>query len=208
MDLREKQREHTAQLLLEAAGRAFASQGYHATSMEEIAKEAGCGTATLYSYFKGKKEIFAQLIGDLSARYLAGLEIATGDAEDFDDGLERYFSHVTSFARKDRSTLLLLIGAFQSPDAGTLPDPDAMRANEMQHVQILSGLMERGKCAGALRDIEPTYLTMSLIGLTHTFLYTWLMGIATEDIDDLMRTCGEIFLHGARINHQEQGGDA
>jgi AcrR family transcriptional regulator len=46
------------QLVLEAAQRVFAEQGYEDAKMEEIARESGLSLGTLYSVFSGKAEIF------------------------------------------------------------------------------------------------------------------------------------------------------
>ena len=48
--------------ILDAALGLFAGQGYPATSVEEIARAAGVSRATLYQYFEGKDQIFAELL--------------------------------------------------------------------------------------------------------------------------------------------------
>lgn len=45
-----------------AAGMLFESKGIEATTMSEVAKEAGYSKATLYVYFKNKEEIVAYLV--------------------------------------------------------------------------------------------------------------------------------------------------
>jgi AcrR family transcriptional regulator len=43
----------------------FASKGYHDTSMQVIADAAGINKATLYFYFKGKAELYAEIMRDM-----------------------------------------------------------------------------------------------------------------------------------------------
>jgi AcrR family transcriptional regulator len=45
---------HVRGHILAAARRLFATRGYHATSMNEVARSAGMAKAALYHYFKGK----------------------------------------------------------------------------------------------------------------------------------------------------------
>lgn len=45
--------------LLQAAYRLFTRQGYHGTSMRQIARQAGVAPATIYHYFADKRALFA-----------------------------------------------------------------------------------------------------------------------------------------------------
>ena len=47
--------------ILMAAARAFARGGYHVTTMQDIAREAGYTPPSLYAYFTGKEQIFGEL---------------------------------------------------------------------------------------------------------------------------------------------------
>lgn len=48
--------------ILEAAGRAFASRGYVATSIDAIADELGATKGRVYHYYRGKAEIFLDVV--------------------------------------------------------------------------------------------------------------------------------------------------
>jgi AcrR family transcriptional regulator len=54
----------------------FASRGTAALSMRELADALGFSTGTLYHYFSGKEELFAQLVADVLERTLRGLDEA------------------------------------------------------------------------------------------------------------------------------------
>lgn len=65
-DIREERRrqrvEENRRFILQAAEKVFAIKGYSLTSMDEIAEEAQFSKATLYRYYKGKSEIFFEII--------------------------------------------------------------------------------------------------------------------------------------------------
>lgn len=48
--------------ILEAARALFARKGYNATTMEEVAEEAGLAKGTLYLYFSSKQEIYLKAL--------------------------------------------------------------------------------------------------------------------------------------------------
>ena len=60
-------------LILEAALRIFSAKGFHETKVTEIAKEAGVGDGTIYSYFKSKDDILISLFETQLESINAGL---------------------------------------------------------------------------------------------------------------------------------------
>jgi len=66
------------QQILSAAGALFMAQGYGATSMDAIAREAGVSKATLYARFRNKEDLFGAIIAAACRRHaesLSGPEI-------------------------------------------------------------------------------------------------------------------------------------
>jgi len=56
--------ERTRSSILEAAYGLFIEQGYHATSMRQIAERSGLALGGIYNHFSGKEAIFAEIIID------------------------------------------------------------------------------------------------------------------------------------------------
>jgi len=54
--------ELTRRAILEAAGRLFLSNGFHGTSMRQIAREAGIAVGGIYNHFASKEDIFRALL--------------------------------------------------------------------------------------------------------------------------------------------------
>jgi AcrR family transcriptional regulator len=54
----------TRQRIVEETLRLFESQGFHATSVDSIAKAAGTSRSTLYQYFESKEQIFVELLDE------------------------------------------------------------------------------------------------------------------------------------------------
>ncbi|MGA9610148.1 MAG: helix-turn-helix domain-containing protein [Mycobacterium sp.] len=52
---------HTRDRILGCAAEVFLANGFHATSLDAIARAAGASRATVYQYFAGKEEIFREL---------------------------------------------------------------------------------------------------------------------------------------------------
>ena len=73
------------QRIKDAAMKLMSEKGYHQTSSNEIAKEAGVSIGTFYSYFKDKKELYAELVADIYAVVLTPVGLSEGRPEG--DGL-------------------------------------------------------------------------------------------------------------------------
>lgn len=63
------------QTILRHARKAFVSQGYAATRVEPIARESGVSTATLYSFFPAKAELFTAVIHDAANDFTLQMQI-------------------------------------------------------------------------------------------------------------------------------------
>jgi len=72
---------HTRRKLLEAAERRFFLRGYHGTTIDDIADEAGCTKGAVYSIFKSKAGLFLALFDEVMERRLRELFAPHDDDE-------------------------------------------------------------------------------------------------------------------------------
>jgi AcrR family transcriptional regulator len=78
-----ERREETRDLVLDAAARAFAENGFHGTSLEQIAEEAGFSRGAVYYNFADKEELFLELLDRRCAERTQDLrEVFAGTPED------------------------------------------------------------------------------------------------------------------------------
>lgn len=61
--------------ILKAAIRVFARQGYHATKIEDVSREAGIAKGTVYLYFASRDEILVAAFRVFSEELLAGVRV-------------------------------------------------------------------------------------------------------------------------------------
>lgn len=84
---RERRRQHTQEVLIDAAEKVFAERGFEGTSLEEIAAASGYSRATIYKVFGGKTELFNAVHKRTNERFLEGFREAMevwADPEDVD----------------------------------------------------------------------------------------------------------------------------
>lgn len=77
---RAESKARTRRQILATAGEVFARDGYHATSLDRIAAEAGFTKGAVYSTFASKADLFLALLDERAADRRAAMEAAAAAA--------------------------------------------------------------------------------------------------------------------------------
>jgi AcrR family transcriptional regulator len=109
------------QQLFEVARERFAHQGFHATSMDEIAEAAGVTKPVLYQHFPSKRALYVELLEETGRQLLSTLAEATAQAGSLRERVELGFGAYFRFAVGNRSAFLFLL------DTSLRSDPEFAR---------------------------------------------------------------------------------
>jgi AcrR family transcriptional regulator len=152
---------HTRERILGCAAEVFLANGFHATSLDAIAKAANASRATVYQYFAGKEEIFRELSAlaehDVLAHgeHLRGLGPTVDGVESLHQWLvewaDLYDAHAAVFA--------------EFPGIGTatgLSVIDASAAADQFHKTVTDRLRRT-----RLRDLDPDDAAAALGRIPH-----------------------------------------
>jgi AcrR family transcriptional regulator len=77
----------TPERVLDATLACIARVGVTKTTLDDVAREAGCSRATLYRYFPGKQQLLNAVIGREAARLGDALAAATAPCESVEDAV-------------------------------------------------------------------------------------------------------------------------
>lgn len=114
------------QRIKDAALKLMSEKGYFATSSNEIAREAGVSIGTFYSYFKDKKELYAELVDDIYTTVLTPINLnELPDDLSIEETVQLYVTAV--FRGHEYQT------AFQREISSLSEQSDEFRAIEMVH---------------------------------------------------------------------------
>jgi AcrR family transcriptional regulator len=145
--------------IVEAARAVFAEQGLNAP-LDEIAKRAGTGNATLYRRFPARSDLVAAVFADRMAAHVDAVESALDDADPW-NGFASYIRAVAAMQADDRG-----IADLVTMDLSSAPEIEQLRASAYDGVVQLIG---RAQEAGALRadftDQDVVLLLMANAGL-------------------------------------------
>jgi AcrR family transcriptional regulator len=160
--------DRTRQAIIEAAYRLFADQGFHGTSMREIATGAGLALGGIYNHFDGKEAIFeAALLAKHPYReVLHILQSAPGET-------------AADFVRNAARTVLSELG--KRPDFLKLAFVELSEFKGKHAVvlyqtifpEVLPVVMRLANLKGELRnDLPPQVILFSFLGLFFSFYMT------------------------------------
>ncbi len=195
MSVREAKKQKNKQAILEAAISLFSENGYENTSIEHIAKVAGVGKGTVYSYFHTKKDIIKGFCEyELEKIHKKLVERSNQDDSILEQMLIIYmteFHHVTQ--NREFGRLYMRESIFPS-------DSDAQAHMELdnKYFQILCPILEKGQERGELRkDIELLHITAHFYSLFILVMSAWYTRrIATEEVESAMELLFRQVLEG------------
>lgn len=102
--------------ILDVAIPVFARQGFHGTSMNDIADAAGVTKPVLYQHFDSKRDLYLALVGEVGARMTSAIATAQASATTgralTETGFQAYFRWVAD----DHDSFLLLFGSRANRD--------------------------------------------------------------------------------------------
>ncbi|MFB0526322.1 MAG: TetR/AcrR family transcriptional regulator [bacterium] len=194
-----KEKEKVARIegILSAAKRVFSRKGYEATTMEDIASEAGFGKASLYFYFKAKEEIFLNLIKDGLERQRNLLKEVISSrlssVEKLEAVLSKFFEHVW----ENREFMRIVHSESQKLYATTLKDVRSYIVREHRNtMEGITSIVRDGIKSGEFREVEPTLAAASFMGIVRSVIFNWFIKDEKNPPDRYKPKVMDIFLKG------------
>ena len=100
----ERRREHTRNLLLDAAEEVFAAKGFEGASLDEIAETAGYTRGAIYKHFAQTEELFLEVNRRHNGQMLTGfLDLIDTSVRPQDLDLEQIAQRWRQLQRRDRT---------------------------------------------------------------------------------------------------------
>lgn len=153
---RERGIERTRRDILDAAARAFARRGFHGTTMEVVAKEAGYSVGSLYTYFKGKQELYVSLHEAVNGEVEAALDQAVPASLSYRQRFELRLIRVFEVMEAKRELLAMYVSQRTSPDWDLGSEMGEVHSRmHAQAVERWSTLLREGVDLGEVRLAAP-----------------------------------------------------
>lgn len=103
--------------ILDVAVQVFARNGYHGTSMNEVAEAAGVTKPVLYQHFDSKQDLYLALLDEVGRRLINAIQKATAGATSGKMQTELGFGAYFRWVADDHDAFLLLFSTQANRDA-------------------------------------------------------------------------------------------
>ncbi|MBC7228798.1 MAG: TetR/AcrR family transcriptional regulator [Actinobacteria bacterium] len=180
-------KDEREQAFKQAALRLFSTRGYHKTTMQEIALEAGFGKGTLYWYWRSKEELYFALVQE-SHDHFVGLVRQAADMEGTAMEKLAWLGRETAELHYRERDYTKLSWKMRAEELETFSPEyvERMRANNAQTKRELQRIIEQGIEEGVLPPVDPYYLACMLLGLVEGMEIQWLEEPDSFDLREAM----------------------
>jgi AcrR family transcriptional regulator len=174
------------------AARLFAHNGYHRTTMRDIARALKMNQASLYHYFSGKEDILFKLMDDAMDDAMAVLQEICAEKRPPEEKLRAVLQFYTRHYAGDQERLILLVN-----EGSALPDGKrhALVEKERRYVQLFKGLFQELANRDRMKTVPPSIATFAFFGMVH-YTIKWYRKDGPIAPESLARSFAEILLGG------------
>src|SRR5215216_4649370 len=153
--------------LLDAASEVFASKGYHAAAMDEIAEAAGVSKPVLYQHFPSKLDLYLALLDQSCDRLVEVVADALASTEDNADRVVATVAAFYEFVSSDSGEFRFV---FESDLTG---DGAVQQRLSKVHDEIADAIADVIAEDTALPTEESKLLAISLVGIAQVSARYW-----------------------------------
>jgi len=177
--------------LLDVAIGVFAANGYHQTTMNQVAEAAGVTKPVLYQHFTSKKELFAEVLRDLGGRLEESIgkatAVATSPRNQVRAGFVAYFRFVT----EERDALELLFGVHSRQEPEFIEITRNLRASIAEATAALIDV------EGLDRD-DRRFLAQGIVGIAEATSRHWIQEGGDGDPEVVAEAAADLAWGGLR----------
>jgi TetR/AcrR family fatty acid metabolism transcriptional regulator len=182
------------QQILEAAVKVFAQQGFHHSTVAQIAKVAGVADGTIYLYFKNKDDILFQFYEYKAKQVFECFRKTVDQADNAVDKLRNLVrTHLAEFQNDINMAIVYQAETHQHRPSSQ----EIIKEMSKMYRDIISEVVELGQQEGSLRRNLFMGLVMRLInGAVDEVINAWIHSGGTYDLVSMADPLVELFLRG------------
>jgi TetR/AcrR family fatty acid metabolism transcriptional regulator len=172
-------------LILDAAIRVFARQGFHSTRVSDIADEAGVAYGLVYHYFKSKDEVLNELFTERWSLLLAAIEEADQTQPNPREKLGAVAGFIIESYRHDPDLMKVIIVEVTRA-ANSFGRTHLLEINRAY--EMIAKIVADAQADGSFRgDIDARFASMWFYGAIEQLLSGWIFELIPGDDGDFER---------------------
>lgn len=189
----EKQR----QAIIQAAVESFREMGFEAVRIDDIARRAQLDRASVYYYFKGKKEIFREIIGSATSANVERAETIAGAARPPAEKLRQLIRDLFDIYERHYPVVYLYL----QEDLGRLVQDDSKWGRELVALNrrfdaAVLAIVEEGMASGTFRPgPDPAIISKGVVGMCN-WSHRWFEPSGKYRAAEIADSFADMVIHG------------
>ncbi|MCP4037776.1 MAG: TetR/AcrR family transcriptional regulator [bacterium] len=184
----------TRDAILEAARARFARFGPRKTTMDEVARAAGCSRTTLYSHFRNMEDVYGSVLEQGAERFIGDATAAVNDAVGAGAKIRAMIETTrANYAKNDVLRMALTRDADMSLESAAHV---YTRGQERQIIELLGQILEDGVREGSLREIDPERVAYLMFHLGTVLVEREVSGVGDYEFNEIMEVMDDVFARG------------
>ncbi|HET8745267.1 MAG TPA: TetR/AcrR family transcriptional regulator, partial [Ramlibacter sp.] len=166
-ELVEKRRRQIMQAAIELYGR----QGYHVTTIREVAQRANVSVGLIYQYVSDKEDVLFLALVEVLDSYLREIPRAL---EGLTDPMERFRAAVLAYGRVIDERIEATLLVYRETKSLGRQRRELLKAKEIASNQLISGCIDDCIRAGLFAEVDVEMLTYMIVMFCHAWaLKSW-----------------------------------
>ncbi len=153
--------EDRKRTIYDTAVRLFKAQGYHATSVKEIADAVGLQKGSLYHYMSGKEDLLLEIARTAITAYLADLERVRREDGTGREMLSHLIRRHVERVTRDTDTITVLLREARSLSEKARSEIHGLTS---RYTDGLAEIVEKGARDGSLAFADPALAALAILG--------------------------------------------
>jgi TetR/AcrR family fatty acid metabolism transcriptional regulator len=189
-----KRNSEKYQRILDAAVKVFANQGYHQSTVSQIAREAGVADGTIYLYFKNKDDILVQFYEYKTKQVFKRFREAVDQADTAVEKLRNLIRvHLEAFQKDLHMAIVYQVETRQHRRLAEKP----IKEMSKMYRDIISEVVELGQEEGTLRRNLYLGMVKRLInGAVDEVINAWVHTGCSYDLVSMTDPLVDLFISG------------
>jgi len=184
--------------ILDAAISVFADQGFHNSTISQIAREAGVADGTIYLYFKNKQDILFQFFTYKTRLVFDLFKKAVDKEENAIDKLKCLIR--THFDEFQRDRKMAEVYRMETRQCHRLMETQIKEMTKM-YLDLIAAIVEQGQHEGTMRqDLFMVVVKRFILGAVEEVINVWVISGGKYDLASQADPLVDLFLKG--IGHE------
>ncbi len=175
--------------IIEAGVNVFTRKGFHKATVEEVAREAGVGKGTVYTYFQNKEALFLAIINEGINEMARVVEETRNPEDNPRQQLKQSIYSILDFFSKHREFCIFLVREHFSYNQSIKEQAEKFHS---RYNTVFGKILQQGKEQGLFEFEHLDTLSSGLTGAVFSAAFYWFMFSDEFPIEKIYQTIEDL----------------